>query len=79
MKESHLRTIIKATSWRLFGTFSTTVLAYVVTHRWDTSLYIGMLEFVSKIGLFYVHERLWFRVPFGMGGVRVQDAVPENE
>lgn len=66
MKESHLRSVIKATSWRLFGTFSTTVLAFVVTKQWDLSLYIGMLEFVSKIGLFYVHERLWGKVSFGL-------------
>ncbi len=66
MKESHLRSIIKATSWRLFGTFSTTLLAFIVTQKWDISLYIGLLEFISKIGLFYFHERIWGRIRFGV-------------
>jgi len=66
MKESHLRSIVKAMSWRIFGSFATALLAFMVTHKLDISIYIGMLEFVTKIGLFYFHERLWFRIRFGM-------------
>lgn len=66
MKESHLRSIIKATSWRIFGSFATALLAFLVTHQLDISIYIGMLEFVTKIGLFYFHERLWGKIAFGI-------------
>lgn len=78
MKESHLRSVIKATSWRLFGTFSTTMLAYMVTQKWDVSLYIGSLEFVSKICLYYFHERLWIKIPFGLLHGSVQEVAPQD-
>ncbi len=66
MKESHARSLVKAVSWRIFGTLSTMVIAYLFTHQWNLTLYIGVFEFVSKIGLFYVHERLWGGITLGM-------------
>ena len=66
MKESHTRSLVKAVSWRFFGTLSTMVIAYLFTRQWNLTLYIGVFEFVSKIGLFYVHERLWGGITLGM-------------
>jgi uncharacterized membrane protein len=65
MRESHLRSIIKAVSWRIFGTLSTVLIAFLITHKLSLSFYIGMLEFISKVGLFYLHERIWTSVNFG--------------
>jgi uncharacterized membrane protein len=65
MKDSHLRSLVKATSWRIFGTFATMVIAFLLTHEITTSFYIGLSEFVAKIGLFYLHERVWSAIPFG--------------
>lgn len=66
MKESHTRSFVKAVSWRIFGTFSTMMIAYLFTHQWNLTFYIGVFEFVSKIGLFYVHERLWGGIELGL-------------
>lgn len=66
MKESHARSLVKAISWRIFGTLSTMMIAYLFTHQWNLTFYIGVFEFVSKIGLFYVHERLWGGVRLGL-------------
>ncbi len=63
--ESHLRSLIKAISWRIFGTFSTVVISYIFTGEWSTALYIGALEFITKIAIFYVHERVWHNIPLG--------------
>jgi adenylylsulfate kinase len=38
---------------------------YLFTGRYALSLAVGGLEFVSKIGLFFVHERIWNRIRFG--------------
>ena len=65
MKESHLRSVIKAISWRIFGTLSTMLIAFFITHKVNLTLYIGLFEFVSKVGLFYFHERIWSIVSFG--------------
>ena len=59
MKESHVQSLIKAISWRVFGTLATMAIDFIMTHRLDTSFYIGLMEMLSKIILFYLHERLW--------------------
>jgi len=64
-RETHARSIAKAFSWRIMGTLATTALVFVFTKRLALSLAVGGLEFVSKIGLFWLHERLWDRLRFG--------------
>jgi adenylylsulfate kinase len=64
-RETHARSIAKAISWRVLGTLATTLLVFIFTGRLGLSLAVGGLEFVSKIGLFWFHERLWDRSRFG--------------
>ncbi len=66
MHESHLRSVLKAFSWRICGTFVTMIIVFIITHRISFSIYIGLLEFVSKIVSFYLHERLWGIIPLGV-------------
>lgn len=69
-RETHARSVVKAVSWRIMGTFATTAVVFVVTHRFGLSLAVGGLEFVSKIGLFWMHERMWDRLRFGKEEIR---------
>src|SRR5262245_25342916 len=69
-RETHARSAFKALSWRLSGTLATTVLVFAFTGRFALSLALGGIEFISKIGLFWVHERVWDRLPFGKQSVR---------
>jgi adenylylsulfate kinase len=64
-RESHSRSVAKAVSWRIFGTIVTTALVFVFTRRLVLSLAVGAVEFVAKIGLFWLHERLWDRLAWG--------------
>ncbi|HEV8612663.1 MAG TPA: adenylyl-sulfate kinase [Gemmatimonadales bacterium] len=64
-RESHSRSVAKALSWRIFGTIVTSALVYVFTRRLVVSLAVGAVEFLSKIGLFWLHERLWDRLSWG--------------
>ncbi|MHB1947706.1 MAG: DUF2061 domain-containing protein [Gammaproteobacteria bacterium] len=66
MKESHLRSIMKAFSWRVFATLTTMVITYFITGEISFAIYVGLFEFVSKIVLYYFHERLWGIIPFGL-------------
>jgi adenylylsulfate kinase len=72
-RETHSRSVAKALSWRVSGTLATTLLVFVFTRRLTLSLAVGGLEFVSKIGLFWMHERIWDRLRFGRQ--QVQPAV----
>lgn len=64
-RETHARSVAKAFSWRILGTLATSLLVFLFTRRLAMSLAIGAFEFVSKIGLFWLHERLWDRTRFG--------------
>lgn len=63
--ESHLRSVVKAITWRLGGSIFTTLIAWVVTREASAATTIGAADLVVKVGAFYVHERLWERIPFG--------------
>lgn len=57
-----LRAVIKAASWRALGALDTFVLALIVTGHLGVSGAIGGTELVTKMGLYYLHERLWLHV-----------------
>lgn len=65
IRYTHARSVAKAVSWRIFGTIATSVLVFVFTRRLALSLAVGALEFVTKIGLYWAHERVWHRIRFG--------------
>jgi uncharacterized membrane protein len=64
-RESQLRSILKAISYRITGTISTAAITYLVTGEILTALAVGSVEPFVKIVIYYVHERLWLRVPVG--------------
>jgi uncharacterized membrane protein len=57
--ESHLRSILKAFSWRIVATLTTAVIAFFVTGDITTAITIGGIEFILKMAIYYFHERLW--------------------
>ncbi len=63
--ESHARSVAKAVTWRVLGTLTTSGLVFIFTRRLALSLTVGALEFVSKIGIFWLHERIWDRIRLG--------------
>jgi uncharacterized membrane protein len=65
MADKHYRSFVKAVSWRATGTIDTIVIAFLVTGKVNRALAIGGIEVFTKIGLFYLHERIWNRLPFG--------------
>ncbi|MCB0565448.1 MAG: DUF2061 domain-containing protein [Phaeodactylibacter sp.] len=70
-KESKLRSILKAVTWRLIATGTTFTLAYFVfsgTGCEDVlqkSTIVAGLELVIKLAIYYLHERAWQSVPRG--------------
>jgi uncharacterized membrane protein len=65
MGDKHYRSIVKGASWRFFGTLDTIIIALVWTGNPFTALKIGATEVITKIGLFWLHERIWFRIKWG--------------
>jgi uncharacterized membrane protein len=59
INESNYRSVVKAFTWRVVGTLDTTIISLLQTGDFKISLKIGSTDFVSKIGLYYLHERAW--------------------
>ena len=64
-RESQLRSILKAITYRITGTITTGLITYFVTGELLLALAVGGVEPFVKIVVYYVHERLWQRVPIG--------------
>lgn len=65
MSEKHYRSVVKALSWRATGTADTILVSFFVTGKIGMALSIGFVELFTKIGLYYLHERVWNRISFG--------------
>lgn len=63
--ETKIRSVVKALSWRLFGSLATALLVYILTQRVEFAVIVGGTETVIKILLFFLHERLWEKIHFG--------------
>ncbi|WP_242923183.1 DUF2061 domain-containing protein [Pontibacter liquoris] len=61
LTDSKLKSVAKAVSWRILGTFDTIVISYIITGKLRMAFSIGSIEVFSKIALYYVHERVWER------------------
>ena len=63
--EHHARSITKALSWRVFATLVTMVIVFIFTRKLVLSVCIGFTEVISKLILYYVHERIWNAISWG--------------
>lgn len=65
MKDKHYRSIIKAISWRTVGTIDTIVVSFFITGNLVMAVSIGSVEVLTKMVLYYFHERAWDKTNFG--------------
>ncbi len=63
---SRRRHLAKTVSWRMVGTVDTMLLAWIITGNPLTGLKIGLAEVVTKMLLYYLHERAWYKLDFGI-------------
>ncbi|WP_143959608.1 DUF2061 domain-containing protein [Litoribacter populi] len=61
-QDSNIKSFVKSVSWRTVGTIDTIVISYFVTGQIKMALSIGSVEVVSKILLYYFHERAWEKI-----------------
>ena len=61
-----LRHVVKSISYRIYSSCITITIAILVTGNTAFSVSIGLIDFVTKIFTYYIHERIWFHIPFGL-------------
>jgi uncharacterized membrane protein len=64
-RESHWRSLAKAVSWRTTGTIDTFILSLIITGSVKFAGSIAATEVITKVVLYYLHERAWAFIPWG--------------
>jgi len=64
--EAHSRSLAKAVSWRILGSVDTFLLSWLFTSSVKAAGAIALSEVVTKMVLYYLHERAWSGVVWGI-------------
>jgi uncharacterized membrane protein len=65
LNDSHTRSVVKAVSWRILGSLDTFLITWLITGSAKSAGSVASIETLSKIFLYYLHERAWSKVAFG--------------
>ena len=63
--DSQSRSLAKAVSYRVLGSAVTALIVLLFSGSLKVSLGVGALDMLSKIALYFLHERLWNYIPYG--------------
>ena len=67
MKDSsQKRHIAKTITWRIVGTIDTIILSWIISGDPLVGLKIGGAEVITKMLLYYLHERVWYKMDYGL-------------
>jgi adenylylsulfate kinase len=63
--DSNYRSLMKAITWRMTGTIDTFLVSWIITGTLSLATGIALAEIFTKVGLFWLHERVWNKVSWG--------------
>lgn len=63
--EQPKRSIAKSLSWRAIGTLDTIIISWIITGTLSLAFSIGLVELVTKMVLYFLHERMWNTIRWG--------------
>ena len=66
-REAHSRSFAKAVSWRVLGSIDTFALSWFFTGSAGAAGAIASTEVLTKMLLYYGHERVWSNIRWGLG------------
>ena len=52
---------LKTITWRVIGTLDTMIISWFITGSWKWGLAIGGVEIFTKMILYFLHERAWYK------------------
>ena len=65
MLETKKRSIVKSITFRTIATISTIIIIYLLTGSLELAGIVGVLDVVSKLIIYYFHERAWGKISWG--------------
>jgi uncharacterized membrane protein len=67
---SHKRHILKSLTYRIYSSCITSLIASLILGDTKIGFSIGVADFLIKIFTYYIHERIWYHIPFGIQKVK---------
>ncbi len=65
-KVTQRTTLYKTISWRIIATTMTFIISGAILDTFgDVALYIAITELFTKFVFYYLHERIWLKLPLG--------------
>lgn len=65
MADKRYRSVLKGMTWRVLATLDTILISWLITGELKFALSIGGIEVVTKLLLYYGHERVWNKIKIG--------------
>lgn len=65
MGDKSSRSLAKAISWRITGTIDTFLISWLITGKPALASSIAVTEILTKVCLFWFHERAWNKIKWG--------------
>lgn len=66
INNSQKRHLFKTLTWRLVGSIDTITLVWIISGNPFTGFSVGIAEVITKMILYYFHERIWYKVDYGV-------------
>lgn len=64
-RDTSYRSIVKAFSWRGIAVLITTVVTLIITGNVHFAIFIGGIDTIVKLVVYYLHERVWNKIDYG--------------
>jgi adenylylsulfate kinase len=69
MHETKRRSLLKGLTWRVTASITTMLIVFIITSNLALVAGVGLADVTLKVFFYYLHERLWGRVHWGVLGV----------
>jgi uncharacterized membrane protein len=64
--DTNWRSVVKTVTWRLTGSSATFAVSYAIVGSFAVSSTIALVQLTLNTALYYVHERVWGRIKWGL-------------
>ena len=68
MRSKIRRSLIKTLTWRILATTDTFLISWIITGYLTLAGAIAGIEVITKMFLYYAHERGWSKIKWGYHG-----------
>ena len=79
MKSKVSRILTKTITWRILATSDTFFISWLVTGNWSWAGAIAGIEVITKMFLYYGHERVWDKIKWGREAIELPTEIFPSE